>query len=173
MSPWRKCTWHFLFQIKLSHYLTKRSVHWSFPEWSTFIPLQFCVICQCPDTGAASGGWQGGGGAIAPLWVLAFFFFACQAQSRTVMMIIPLLHYGNNFGTNFFGWKKKCVGAPPPPPPPPAKWLFSGLAQCSHEMLPFCPPPPPSKHPAPPLPWHLIRSSPWINSRGIVICLVM
>ena len=46
-----------------------------------------------------------------------FFFFYLSGQSRTVMMIIPLPHYGNNFATTNFG-RKKCVGVPPPPPPP-------------------------------------------------------
>ena len=45
-------------------------------------------------------------------------FFCLSAQSRTVMMVIPLPHYGNNFATKNFG-RKKCVGVPPPPPHPP------------------------------------------------------
>ena len=51
----------------------------------------------------------------AYLW---FWPFLLSAQSRMVIMIIPLPHYGNNFATTNFG-REKCVGVPPPPPPSP------------------------------------------------------
>ena len=69
--------------------------------------------------GAASGGWQrGGGGAIG---FGLFSFFCLSTQSRAVMMIIipRLPHYGNNFGTKCCGRKKNVSKSPPPPPPPP------------------------------------------------------
>ena len=53
-----------------------------------------------------------------PLWFWPFFFFFLlvrSAQSRTVMRIIPLPHYGNNFATTNFG-RKMCRSPPPPPP---------------------------------------------------------
>ena len=69
-------------------------------------------------------GWQGGKPPPPPpppygfgLWFF-FVFFGLSAQSRTVMMIIPLPHYGNNFATKKIG-RKNCVRVPPPPPPPP------------------------------------------------------
>ena len=55
--------------------------------------LQWEGVSQHP--GAASGGWPGG---LAPL-PLCFFFVCLSAQSRTVMMIIPLPHYGKYFAT--------------------------------------------------------------------------
>ena len=51
------------------------------------------------------------------------FCFCLSAQSRTVMMIIPLPHYGNNFATQFFGRKVKMCRSLVPPPPKQTPWL--------------------------------------------------
>ena len=86
---------------------------------------------------------QGGGGAGGnfPPMVLAFFFFFClSAQSRTLMMIIPLPHYGNNFATKFVGRKRNVTESPPPP----TEHLFQSCLCTAHrDILPL----PPSKHP--------------------------
>ena len=66
------------------------------------------------------GVWRWQGAIPRPPMVLAFFssfFSRLSAQSRTVMMIIPLPHYGNNFATKNFGRGKMCQSPPPPPPP--------------------------------------------------------
>ena len=76
------------------------------------------------------------------------FFFCLSAQSRMVMMIIPLPHYGNNFVTKFFVREKNVSESTPPPPP---HWApFAGLLQCSARH--FAIPPPkqtPWRHPSP------------------------
>ena len=41
----------------------------------------------------------GGGNSPPPYGFGLFGFFCLSAQSRTVMMMIPLPHYGNNFAT--------------------------------------------------------------------------
>ena len=46
--------------------------------------------------------------------LLLLLLFCLSALSRTVMMILPLPHYGNNFVTNFFGGGKMCRNPPPP-----------------------------------------------------------
>ena len=92
-------------------------------------------------------GWR----AIPPM-ILPFisFFFCLSAQSRTVMVIIPLPHY-DNFSTNVFRSEKKCVEVPPPPPPPPAERLFRAGAVLIEAFCHSPPPPPPRKHLVPPL----------------------
>ena len=62
------------------------------------------------SAGAASVGWQG---EIAP--PPPCFFFCLSPQSGTVMMIIPLPHYGKNFRSD----KIMCRSPPPLPPPHP------------------------------------------------------
>ena len=64
------------------------------------------------------------------VFALCFFFSGLSAQSRTVMMIIPLPHYGNNFATKisvriFFVWV-----------PPAAECRFKGWHNAQRDILP-------------------------------------
>ena len=80
------------------------------------------------------------GGAIPPM-VLAFFVLFClSAQSRTVMMIIPLPvpHYGNNFATKNFCREKNMSESPPPPPPPHLSVVFRAGAMLSEIFYQDC-----------------------------------
>ena len=64
------------------------------------------------------------------------FGFFLSAQSGTVMMIIPLTHYGNNFATKFFGQRKKKMCRSP------TERLFQGWRSAQRDILPPPPPPP-------------------------------
>ena len=68
------------------------------------------------------------------------FFFCLSAQSLTVIMIIPLPHYGNNFSTQKKKkmCREKCVGAPPPPPPSPLSTIFRAGAVLSETFCQDC-----------------------------------
>ena len=62
---------------------------------------------------------QGGGRGGGELPPYGFGLFVClSAQSHTLLMIIPLPHYGNKFATKIFVGKK-CVGVMPFALPPP------------------------------------------------------
>ena len=62
--------------------------------------------------GGGGGGWQRGNPPYDfALFMSCVLFFCLSAQSRTVMMLIPL-----------------PMIICPPPPPPAAEWLYSGLA---------------------------------------------
>ena len=54
-------------------------------------------------------------------WFIGFFF-PLAAQSRTVMTIIPLPHYGNKFGTTHTQQQQKSVRKMCRVPPPPPQW---------------------------------------------------
>ena len=105
-----------------------------------------CDKNALPQTGAALGGGRGGGELPPMIFVcLLVCLFCLSAQSRTVtmMMIIPLPHYDNNFATKNFGRTKKNVSESPPPPPPERLFLFRAGPQCSARHFAILPPPPP------------------------------
>ena len=89
-------------------------------------------------TQARGQGVAGGGGQLPPMFFVCVLF-CLSAQWRTVMMIIPLPHYGNNFATKFFGQKKSVSDAPPPPPPPPLSAFFRAGAVLSETFGHFAP----------------------------------
>ena len=69
-----------------------------------------------------SGVWGRGVAGAIPLWFWTFWPFVVvglSAQSRMVMMIIPLPHYGIMVIILTFCHKKIVSESPPPPPPPP------------------------------------------------------